>query len=1285
MIANTSLQDTLGVGLPKVYFNTFTLSDGGDVRRSIQDPHIDHPNETSVATLDEISDTVKNKSLQIKINLILKETVTQNSTLSFLTSGDILKYIKIAVIQCTDNNLHNSIVANPNNWFKSSLSLSEYSGLTKKVLAINEVTINVLQSDAAGEDITGQPSSNATSLINNMPYARNQDADGNIVYDIGLFTDFTIGPSAGGRNVKFLSYFCYAYFDLNDFSVENQLLGSINLPQDFLDALSIGDPSYELVIIDGNTNKTSFAFLDNQDRYWLGSVHQMEDGSWMKGATHIPKKNIPASEYLTKLEVPNSKIVDNREIINIEQITLDYSKFNDYFTNDEALLAITKSFKTDGILKKKPQVVSDLYITRDTFNNARFMFSVNIHEATKRSTVFPGLLDSIKQKDPVEYNNIIKSAVITDFKIYRQRVRNQEVIQSDINKTSFSTSDSKKLIVNSYDSSGGSLKPVINKTKIKKLKKESVFKIGTIKETGFSIEDNLGIRNFTGTDFDISKQLEGKYEYSVELTVTDPVVPFLVKKAESLLKILNGTSSKALGSTIGLREYYNDAVSSPNNYDTYTNRFTLDFYDFYDKKYNSNNQNGLFLINAISTYIEVLLTMGGNDQENLFDSIRLLDYLLRISSPNTGSPDGINILIKLIEDFVQKIEVLLKSTTAYVKKPQQGISNALGSSPNLLGGTASKTFMIAHDFKNLYDASIPASFGIDYLSISESENLTNDTGLRGFTSAFFKIRTQKEIQKYFAGNAVDISLYDNANQQNANIMNPGDSVDNKRYTFLSPSLVKIPLRPTYSVLSNGSLDQQYEELNDLVLDIVRYNESISRVGTLARGDDQISDAISLQNQKRRFDLINYFADKGATFSTLKAKQSTTNTTAEPTDSSAIASKDLIGLAAGAGLFVNSKNPQTTLGFNNTNILDSPLNPNELLNTLVQINDCKFFSKTNNQFFYNTGLTLGAKTFKDELFAYALLAGLGGGTGEEGQVSDQAPLTRAPNQLKALMLSYVKSPSVNLPSIFNVDTAQLDPLLNPNNFGFIHFNFKNVTKIEVLRSYNIIGSDTFLGEPVWTDLSADDLESLSGMPLFCRHKQYFNLNHGFESLPKLQMPTYNEYFFLVPDSSVIDVVNQAQLSPVINSSGIPTPSSGTGFGLGNPLLMIGQKGDFSQQQQKTQGGVPRAGTVPDFRLKRDKYIEQRVIDSNRPNIKKEAIRNEYTKSVLTTSESGIQNFGIKTDAVGVAKETTKQASKSATTQNTGNMSKEQLQKSDTTKQTMPLGNFGLVTNTKGTTY
>ena len=63
MITQTNIKDTLGASLPQVYFNSFTLSNGGDVRKSVQDPHIEHPNETSVASLNEIEDTLKNKSL----------------------------------------------------------------------------------------------------------------------------------------------------------------------------------------------------------------------------------------------------------------------------------------------------------------------------------------------------------------------------------------------------------------------------------------------------------------------------------------------------------------------------------------------------------------------------------------------------------------------------------------------------------------------------------------------------------------------------------------------------------------------------------------------------------------------------------------------------------------------------------------------------------------------------------------------------------------------------------------------------------------------------------------------------------------------------------------------------------------------------------------------------------------------------------------------------------------------------------------------------------------------
>jgi hypothetical protein len=1220
MITKTKLQDTLGVGLPNVYFNTITLSNGGDVRRAIQDPHIDHPNETSVANLNEISDTIKNKSLNININIVLKEAMTENATLNFLTNKNILEYINVAVVQCTSRTLHDAILKNPSEWLKDSTQMEQYSGLKKNVISISEFILSKTQSSTTGETKAGITETNAAAAINQLPYAKNQDSQGNIVFDIGLSTDFIIGPSEGGANVNFLSYFSYAYFDLNQFLTDSEVMDQYNVSQDFLDVLSIGEASSELVIAGGNTNTTSFVFLDDQNNYWLGPIHQMEDGSWMKGTEH--PVNPVESDYLTKVELPNSKIVDNREVINVEQINLDYLKFSDYFTNDEALLALTKSLKTDGIYKKKPQLVSDLYLTRDKFNNARFMFSLNVHESIKNSTIFPGLLDAIKKVDKLEYNKIINNSSITEFKLYRQRVRSQEVIQSDINRTSFSSLDAKKLIVNSSDSNGY-LKTVTSKTKIKKSKKDNVFKIGSIKESVFKIKNNIGIRSFTGTDFDIAKQLDGMYEYSLEVSMSDPVVPYLISKLSNLSETLNGSVTKFAGKKFGLKEYYHDAISSPAYYDTYTNRFTLDFLEFYGNKYGDDGTTSNFLSNAIGTYTEILILMGFGSKESVFDSFKLFEYLYKLSSPNTGSPDGVGLLIKLIEDFIEKLDTLLKSATAYAKKPQQGTSNSLGNTPNILGGKAQKTFKLEHDFKTLYDASIPASFGLDYLSMSEDEPLNNLEGLLGVTSGHIQQRTEKEVQKYFTGQAVDISIQD-SNLNGSNTLNPGDSIENKRYTFLSPSLVKIPTRTTTSILSNGSLSQDYKELNDLALDIARYNEDTSKIGTLLSGDEKKSGAISIEDQKRRFDLVSYFAEKGTTFSTFKPLGTTTNATSTPSDSNAATAVGNTLLDIGSNIFLNTENSQTTFGFNDVEILDSSTNPNTLLQTLFQINDTRFFSKYNQQIFYDVSISGAGKTFKDELLAYALISGIAGAFGEETE--EQAPLTRGPNQLKALMLSFVKSQSVKYPTIFEAG-IQKDPLKNPQNFGFIYFNYKNLTRIEVLRSFNMVDESLFLGEPVWTDLQPEDLTGITNVPLLCRHKRHTNLQHGFDTIPKLQMPSYDEYFFLTPESNLEDIANQAELIP--STPGVPSSVRGVNNRLSNP-----QRGTFGIPSG------PRNGALSDFKLKKDKYMEQRVLNFEPPTRGGERgpVRNEYTKSTFVTNKKGIDQFGINIDPQEIAKET-----------------------------------------------
>ena len=986
MITQTNIKDTLGASLPQVYFNSFTLNNGGDVRRSVQDPHIAHPNETNVADLNEIEDTLKNKSLHVNINLILKETVSQDSSLMFLTNGDILKYIKIGVVQCMDSNVDGYINKEPTKWLKSG-GLLDVEGsvvtkhIKKKIISLNEATLGALKTVTSGENEAGIDSTDNLSVISQMPYTRTQDSEGNIVFDIGINTDFVIGPSEGGSSVKFLSYFCYAYFDLEEFLINDGEFGSISMPSEIMDILSVGQVSSDVIIKQKKVNKTSYIFLDKDNKYWLGSVHQMEDGRWMKGKNHLG--SLTKADYITKIQVSNEKIVDNREVINIEQINLDYTKFSNYLSNDEALISLMKNSKTDSLLKKKPQIISELYLTRDKSNNARFMFTMNMHEAVKQNTIFPNLFDIIKQADKKEYLKIISKAKINNFKLYRQRVKSQETIQSDIQRTSFTTSDPRVLLINSKDVQGSLASTTSTETKSnKKGNKKSNKKTASLKETWFLIENNLGLRSFSGIDFNISRQLDGTYEYGVEIEISDPIPNFIKEKIKKLIISIEGAKSKQ-----GLKGYFQDAISNPSNYDTYTNRFTLEFYDSYRQRYSN-----YFLSGIIFNYLETLLLMSGNTSENNIDAIRILDYLTKISSPNTGSPDGILLVIKIIEDFINKLTAILSLTTSYQRKPSNLPSDAYGKTPNLSTGKTVKNFSIKHDFKNLYNAAIPKTYGIEYLSMKVGAKEGNYDGIVAISSASLKKRATLETKKYFKGANVDISITD-SKDPDAVLFNPGDTLENKKYTFLSPSYVRVPQRPDRSILKNGSLKQSHDELNDLVLDITRYNVRNSSLGTLSKSKTTKNNTITPHNQRRRFDLVNFFAEKGCTFKVQKKLPPDTYTPVTNTTSNS--NFALANIDNGDEIFEDASNKPVV----KQDILDSLINPNNLLSALLQIDDLDFFNDRNNMDFYKIRKSDGGKTFKDELFAYGLLALAQSAL--EGEVTLQTPLTRAPNQLKLL--------------------------------------------------------------------------------------------------------------------------------------------------------------------------------------------------------------------------------------------------------------------------------------------
>ena len=96
---------------------------------------------------------------------------------------------------------------------------------------------------------------------------------------------------------------------------------------------------------------------------------------------------------------------------------------------------------------------------------------------------------------------------------------------------------------------------------------------------------------------------------------------------------------------------------------------------------------------------------------------------------------------------------------------------------------------------------------------------------------------------------------------------------------------------------------------------------------------------------------------------------------------------------------------------------------------------------------------------------------------------------------------------------------------PANFSFYWFNIKNLVKVEVLRGYaanitvnqgNTSKTVTNLKSPIWTALAPEDLTpTLPGQStkLLCRLVPYENQPVGIKRYEELEMPIYNEHFFI----------------------------------------------------------------------------------------------------------------------------------------------------------------------------
>ena len=279
------------------------------------------------------------------------------------------------------------------------------------------------------------------------------------------------------------------------------------------------------------------------------------------------------------------------------------------------------------------------------------------------------------------------------------------------------------------------------------------------------------------SDLDVGEKSAGLYQYRIEVTFHDGTYEYL----NSILKNM-------VGARVILEEYHNIATSyyvsessEPNsNYIGWRGRG-----DYIKQTRKPYYQDGVFsqaFTNFINSHpksaIRNFWKMSGNfgvyDEKNLVSLLSqvgvifslhnswksdFVQNIYNMMSPGSGSPQGINFVMKFVDSVITKLEDLLDVTK--ISKKGSELSNSSVpdgySFNNFFDYHVSPTDTILYDdhvFYDLFEGLSNENIFSDYLTVGDdhvSDGAFSDFGLRRVYFEKFTRRCQLESLKYLAG------------------------------------------------------------------------------------------------------------------------------------------------------------------------------------------------------------------------------------------------------------------------------------------------------------------------------------------------------------------------------------------------------------------------------------------------------------------------------------------------------------------------------------------------------
>lgn len=669
--------------------------------------------------------------LKVTLELQINEVLDQKNKGRILDKEQFTKYFRFSVIQVMSKELQNRLIQRDSSVIENIL-FGKNQEVQQKIFKVPQ-------------DILGNPMDlSANDFIDTI--------DGKRVITIPFRHSFEIPGEPEN-----LSYFILSYIDLDSlardfsFSVDTIPLSVKEKNRKIL---------LEQVFEDGDIVSKTYAFLQQDGTPWTGDIRQVGDGSYV-GVDKDGK-----TVQVSRLVLNNNKIQDFRKIDKSKKFVPDLTKINNLVSNQK----LQKNHLRNKINEKK-SYFSPLIVSYNRLENVKGLFLFDVKKYLLNNSKYSGLFD----KDKL-FDEAIRRTSIKSIRVFRHRLEGSAEAGSKPSWELFDKNEVPQLIIHSSEKDGALV--------------DSSNSEGDITEVVnvYFQSNNDGKRCFSFTDKSIKQITDGFFTYSVEVELFDGSVELLrerTKEIQTVIQNLTEYQNSADGVvSVGqvktqieqtLRNINSKTIETGKkmSFNSSTSTFSRPFSETMQRKYNKTEESPWF--KGITLYENYLLEF---TSATVFEVTELSKELLKMTSPKTGTPGGIRLLIDLLKTAVLSIEKNTKNTSSIGNNSTEARKSIAGVKHNRDVVKVQKLFQEYVDTSRILDS------GVDYLDIRPTEE---NIGVKKINLNEYFLRVKREYNTIFNLQndvPIDISIkYGN------NIYTDGDNLDRTGYSFLGPSYV----------------------------------------------------------------------------------------------------------------------------------------------------------------------------------------------------------------------------------------------------------------------------------------------------------------------------------------------------------------------------------------------------------------------------------------------------------------------------------------------------------------